>query len=87
MYVQVVAQVSVAAPLMSGCMSSHPSGAVCLLASVIPEDTRWQLLNPASMKQALVEGAVRLPDLNLYEQGAGRINLVASKVCRHYHGQ
>lgn len=44
------------------------AGAVCLLASVVPEEKRWQLLNPASMKQALVEGAVRLPDLNLYEQ-------------------
>lgn len=32
---------------------------------------RWQVLNPASMKQALVEGAVRLPDLNLYEQASG----------------
>ena len=29
---------------------------------------RWQILNPASMKQALVEGAVRLKDLNLFEQ-------------------
>ena len=32
---------------------------------------RWKLLNPASMKQALVEGAVRLPGLNLYEQVGG----------------
>lgn len=37
-----------------------------------------QLLNPGSLKQALVEGAVRLPDLNMYEQGNGRINLPAS---------
>lgn len=29
---------------------------------------RWKILNPASMKQALVEGAIRLPGLNLYEQ-------------------
>lgn len=33
-----------------------------------PSLCRWQILNPASMKQALVEGAVRLPGLNLYEQ-------------------
>lgn len=38
-----------------------------------------QLLNPASMKQALVEGAVRLPKLNMHEQGNGRINLPASQ--------
>ncbi len=33
-----------------------------------PQIRRWKVLNPASMKQALVEGAVRLPELNLYEQ-------------------
>lgn len=31
------------------------------------------------MKQALVEGATRLPDLNMYEQGQGKINVLASK--------
>jgi membrane-bound transcription factor site-1 protease len=31
------------------------------------------------MKQALVEGAVRLPQLNMHEQGNGRINLPASQ--------
>jgi membrane-bound transcription factor site-1 protease len=37
------------------------------------------MLNPGSLKQALVEGAVRLPDLNMYEQGNGRINLPNSQ--------
>jgi membrane-bound transcription factor site-1 protease len=37
------------------------------------------MLNPATMKQALVEGAVRLPQLNMHEQGNGRINLPASQ--------
>jgi membrane-bound transcription factor site-1 protease len=37
------------------------------------------MLNPGSLKQALVEGAVRLPDINIYEQGNGRINLPASQ--------
>ena len=32
---------------------------------------RWNVLNPASMKQALLEGAVRLAGLNLYEQVGG----------------
>jgi membrane-bound transcription factor site-1 protease len=31
------------------------------------------------MKQALVEGAVRLPQLNMHEQGNGRIDLPASQ--------
>jgi hypothetical protein len=39
------------------------------------------ILNPASMKQALVEGAVRIPGINLYEQGAGKMNLLNSMVC------
>ncbi len=38
------------------------------------------ILNPASMKQALVEGAVRIPGINLYEQGAGKMNLLNSMV-------
>lgn len=38
-----------------------------------------QLLNPASMKQALVEGAERLAHHNMYEQGNGRIDLPASQ--------
>jgi membrane-bound transcription factor site-1 protease len=43
--------------------------------SVVPEQIRWQLLNPASMKQALIEGASRLSGPNMFEQGAGRLNL------------
>lgn len=34
---------SVASPVVAG--------AVCLLASTVPEKNRWSLLNPASMKQ------------------------------------
>jgi len=45
---------------------------------------RWHrkggILNPASMKQALVEGAERIPGINLYEQGAGKMNLLNSTV-------
>jgi membrane-bound transcription factor site-1 protease len=37
------------------------------------------MLNPASMKQALVEGAVKLKDLNQLEQGNGKIDLIASQ--------
>lgn len=62
---------SVASPVVAGC--------VALLASTVPARARWRLLNPASMKQALVEGAERLPDLNIFEQGAGRVSLAASE--------
>ena len=41
---------------------------------------RWQLLNPASMKQALVEGASRISAPSMYEQGQGKLNLLASRV-------
>lgn len=56
---------SVASPVVAG--------AVALLASALPEATRWNLLNPASMKQALVEGATRLPGLRAYEQVCSRM--------------
>ena len=45
---------------------------------------RWHfsggILNPASMKQALVEGAVPIPGISMYEQGQGKLNLLNSKV-------
>mmetsp|Transcript_1171 Transcript_1171/g.3431 ORF Transcript_1171/g.3431 Transcript_1171/m.3431 type:complete len:1157 (-) Transcript_1171:13-3483(-) len=65
---------------LSGTSVASPvvAGAVCLLASVVPEDKRWSILNPASMKQALVEGAVVLNGPHMFEQGQGKINLVNS---------
>ena len=66
---------------LSGTSVASPvvAGVVCLLASTVPEAKRWATLNPASMKQALVESAARLPDLNLYEQGQGAVDVVAAK--------
>jgi membrane-bound transcription factor site-1 protease len=61
----------VASPVVAGC--------VALLASTVPAERRWELLNPGSMKQALIEGADRLPGLNQYEQGNGRVNLAATQ--------
>jgi membrane-bound transcription factor site-1 protease len=65
---------SVAAPVVAG--------AVALLASTVPVATRWHasggVLNPASMKQALLEGARRLPGVPATEQGAGALDLAAS---------
>ncbi len=39
---------------------------------------RWEVLNPASMKQALVEGSVPIPGIPMYEQGQGKLNLINS---------
>ena len=49
---------------LSGTSVASPvvAGAVTLLASVVPKERRWDVLNPASMKQALVEGATRIGD-------------------------
>lgn len=45
---------------------------------------RWHfsngILNPASMKQALVEGAEAIPGISMYEQGQGKLDLVKSQV-------
>ena len=65
---------------LSGTSVASPvvAGAVVLLASTLPEPTRWAVLNPASMKQALVEGAARLPGVPAFEQGAGRLSLLGA---------
>ena len=39
---------------------------------------RWEVLNPASMKQALVEGSEPIPGIPMYEQGQGKLNLINS---------
>lgn len=59
---------------LSGTSVASPvvTGAVALLASTVPAAKRDRLLNPASMKQALILGATRLPGLNVFEQGAVR---------------
>ena len=45
---------------------------------------RWQseggVLTPAAMKQALVEGAQRIPGISMFEQGQGKMDLQASMV-------
>ncbi|XP_047308533.1 subtilisin-like protease SBT6.1 isoform X1 [Impatiens glandulifera] len=73
-------KISTGCKSLSGTSVASPvvAGVVCLLASVIPETERKKILNPASMKQALVEGASKLPGPNMYEQGAGRVDLLES---------
>ena len=65
---------------LSGTSVASPvaAGAAVLLSSTIPEKERWSILNPAVMKQALVEGAKRLGSAHRYEQGAGKLDLQAS---------
>lgn len=65
---------------LSGTSVASPvvAGAVALLASSIPESKRSQILNPASMKQVLLAGARELSNANIFEQGAGKLDLMDS---------
>eukprot|EP00656_Telonema_subtile_P053710 TRINITY_DN7842_c0_g1_i2.p1 TRINITY_DN7842_c0_g1~~TRINITY_DN7842_c0_g1_i2.p1 ORF type:complete len:580 (+),score=113.43 TRINITY_DN7842_c0_g1_i2:58-1797(+) len=62
---------------LSGTSVASPvvAGAVALLASVIPREKRADLVNPASIKQVLTESAVKLPLMNIFEQGAGKLDV------------
>ncbi|MCD9641042.1 Membrane-bound transcription factor site-1 protease [Datura stramonium] len=73
-------KISTGCKSLSGTSVASPvvAGIVCLLVSVIPENKRKDILNPASVKQALVEGAAKLLVLTYNEQGAGRVNLLES---------
>ncbi len=44
------------------------AGAVALLASTVDETKRWNIINPASIKQALIQSATRLDLANIFEQ-------------------
>ncbi|MBA0853514.1 hypothetical protein Goshw_018522, partial [Gossypium schwendimanii] len=73
-------KISTGCKSLSGTSVASPvvAGVVCLLVSIIPENKRKEILNPACMKQALVEGAAKLAGPNMYEQGAGRVDLLES---------
>lgn len=72
---------------MSGTSASAPivTASIAVLASMIPEQDRWQVLNPASMKQILLESADQLEAWreseahvvhnHIFEQGAGKLNV------------
>ncbi|KAL9224051.1 hypothetical protein vseg_000125 [Gypsophila vaccaria] len=80
-------KISTGCKTLSGTSVASPvvAGVVCLLVSVIPEKDRKFILNPASMKQALVEGAAKLSGPNMYEQGAGRVDLLESyEILKNY---
>ncbi|ERM98579.1 hypothetical protein AMTR_s00109p00040520 [Amborella trichopoda] len=80
-------KISTGCKSLSGTSVASPvvAGVVCLLVSVIPEEDRRVILNPASMKQALVEGAAKLSGPHMFEQGAGRLDLLESyEILKNY---
>ncbi|XP_013391143.1 membrane-bound transcription factor site-1 protease-like [Lingula anatina] len=73
---------------LSGTSVASPvvAGAVTLLYSAVLN--RAHVVNPASMKQALMASAKRLPGSNMFEQGHGKLDLVkAYQVLRSYKPQ
>merc|ERR1712166_964559 len=62
---------------LSGTSVASPvvAGAVALIASAVPRERRKDRLNPAAIKQILVESAERLPGMNIFEQGAGKLKV------------
>lgn len=47
-----------------------------------------ELVNPASMKQALIASARRLPGVNMFEQGHGKLDLIrAYQILNSYRPQ
>lgn len=61
---------------LSGTSVASPvvAGVVTLLYSSVMH--KADLINPASMKQALMASARRLPGINMFEQGHGKLDLI-----------
>lgn len=73
---------------LSGTSVASPvvAGAVTLLASGVLQ--RGSVINPASMKQALMASARRLPGVNMFEQGHGKLDLLkAYQILSSYQPQ
>ncbi|CAH1968449.1 unnamed protein product [Acanthoscelides obtectus] len=73
---------------LSGTSVASPvvAGAVTLLYSGVLH--RGDVINPASMKQALMASARRLPGVNMFEQGHGKLNLMkAYQILNSYKPQ
>ena len=73
---------------LSGTSVASPvvAGAVTLLASGVLH--RGEDINPASVKQALMASARRIPGVNMFEQGHGKLNLVkAYQILSNYKPQ
>ncbi|KAM7356943.1 membrane-bound transcription factor site-1 protease isoform 2-T2 [Cochliomyia hominivorax] len=63
---------------LSGTSVASPvvAGAVALLLSGAPNKSEF--INPSSVKQIIIEGATRLPNNNMFEQGNGKLNIIKS---------
>ncbi|KAH8370368.1 hypothetical protein KR093_003164, partial [Drosophila rubida] len=59
---------SVSSPVVAGVAALLRSGA----------SHKINVVNPSSLKQVLVEGAEKLPNYNIFEQGQGKLNLLKS---------
>ena len=63
------------------------TGAIALLISAAKK-RNLNIINPASIKQIIMDSADRLPNANMFEQGFGKLNLVeAYKVFKRYEPQ
>ena len=63
---------------MTGTSVASPvvAGAVALLASLVSPASRWEIVNPASMKQVLIEGSVPSGGMaTQWEEGGGAVSL------------
>lgn len=70
---------------LSGTSVASPvvAGAVTLIISGVLK--KMEYINPSSVKQALIEGATRLNDNNMFEQGHGKLNILKSiKILSEY---
>ncbi|CAN0170130.1 unnamed protein product, partial [Ectocarpus sp. 12 AP-2014] len=67
---------------ISGTSVASPvvAGAAALLASTVPPDRRRDIVNPASIKQVLVESARRVKEAGVFEQGAGALDVAGAFV-------
>ncbi|PRP88795.1 membrane-bound transcription factor protease, site 1 [Planoprotostelium fungivorum] len=65
---------------LSGTSVASPvvAGVLALLISSIPPEQRSDRVNVATLKQVLIEGAERISDRNIFEQGSGKVHLVKS---------
>ncbi|XP_046910732.2 membrane-bound transcription factor site-1 protease [Dermatophagoides farinae] len=72
---RVLSGTSVASPVVAGAITLVMSGVLHM----------GDLINPASMKQALIHSAHRIPNAPIFEQGAGKLDLVrAYHILRYY---
>ena len=75
---RVLSGTSVASPVVAGAVTLLLSGVLHM----------GNMINPASMKQALITSARRLPNAPIFEQGAGKLDLVhAYQILRAYKPQ